>query len=47
MRFERVFAIGVLWVAVAALQAQDLEKWEIGPFTRPERGYDVIRVVYV
>jgi len=42
MRFERVFAIGVLWVAVAALQAQDLEKWEIGPFTRPESGNPVI-----
>jgi len=38
---------GKLWLAAAlfcaaALQAQDAEKWEIGPFTRPASGNPVI-----
>ena len=39
-RLKFFLAVGVLCAAV--LQAQQLAKWEIGPFVRPEKGNPVV-----
>lgn len=42
MRMRTIAALAVALACAAALQAQKLEKWEIGPFTRPAAGDPVI-----
>lgn len=42
MKIYTKLALGLALACAVALQAQDLKKWEIGPFTRPASGNPVI-----
>ena len=42
MKIYAKLALGVALACAAALQAQTLEKWEIGPFVRPASGNPII-----